>query len=77
MKAASRPATLDKGKHNVFVAPSRLGFRLAFKTTDEGFVGLYNLALTAHWSHAKRAHGLAQSVRHEPSRLIGHFERPM
>src|SRR4051794_18466926 len=54
---------------------SALALRLAFKAADERFVNFHKFARAAHWIKRARAHGLAQTVRDEPRRLVGHLER--
>ena len=44
---------------------------LAFDAADIGFVRFYNLASTAHRGHANDAHGLADTMRHEPRGFEG------
>src|SRR5262249_31185371 len=44
---------------------------------DNSFVDLDHLAAVAHRPEAPSAHGLADTVGHEPSGLIAHAKRPM
>jgi hypothetical protein len=77
MEAAGGPAALDKGKHDVLMAPASLGFWLAFKAADESFVSLNGFASAAQWLHADNAHRLANTMRHEPSGLQGNAQGPV
>ena len=66
MKATGTSAALDKSQNGILVAPSSLVLRLVFDATDEGFVGLDDLASATHRIDSDDAHSLTDAVRHEP-----------
>src|SRR5580658_7400209 len=55
----------------------RLGFRNAIFAADESFVNLNDFAFAAHRSQAASAHGLADTMPHEPRGTIGNAKRAM
>jgi hypothetical protein len=73
VERADFAAAFNKRKRCHLVSIASLRF-LAALLADEGFVDLNNAASAAQGRKAVRAHGFAQAVRHEPSRLIGDFQ---
>lgn len=76
MKATRAAFALDQSEDSVFVSPSGPALALAVDTADESFVGLDDLARTAHRSHTDNAHCFTDAVRHEPSGLESDAQSP-
>jgi hypothetical protein len=77
MEAAGAATAFDKGKNRILMAPSGAALGLARLTPDKGFIGLHNLASAAHGFDSDNAHGLPQTMRHEPSGFQGNTKGPM
>lgn len=80
---ANAPATLDQGKGNLFAHAADGASALArvlvlLLAADIRLVGFHRLAGAAkRRSRTKLAHTLADTVRHEPSRLVWKAKHPM
>src|SRR3546814_472104 len=85
MERTDTAAALDKGKGSLLTgAPDILWVALGnvlvlLLAADEGFIGFNDLAGTAQRAGvgAFRAHGLTDTMGHEPSRLVGDAEHTM
>src|ERR1035441_7560092 len=73
---AQIPATLYEAK-NLAIWLGMLRFSLAGlrRLRQVGFVGLDRLAFATNRTKGAVFHGLANAVRHEPRRLVGHAKR--
>jgi hypothetical protein len=76
MEAASLPAVLDKGKHDILMRTAARFwlFHLSFQPADISFIDFDNLALATHWRKPNGLHCSPDAMAHEPSGFEGDTE---